>query len=115
MDVAGVAPQYSFEKTLKGIVNVIRIAYLIFAVTFVFWGLYSTLMKVQQQNIHVRLGIDHASKIRFPSVTFCYKYKHGSKEALLGYNYQLFDRWKKSGNNKWCKNMCRDFTFVHCD
>ena len=103
------AAKESFSITLQHIVKVVRIAYLIVAIVFVANGLYLTLRKVKQQNVNVRFGINHISKVKFPSVTFCYKYKHGGKDAILAYRDQLFEKWKESGN---FKRNCRN-TMAH--
>ena len=92
------APICSFTNIVKIIVKILKISYLIFAAVFVCYGLYNTIAKVQQQNISVKLGVQVVPKLKFPSVTFCHKYKHGSKNALLTYSHHLFDKWKKSGN-----------------
>ena len=98
MENAVDVPGCSFINVVKVIVRILKITYLIFAVAFVCYGLYNTIVKVQQKNISVNLGVQVVPKIKFPSITFCYKYKHGSKNALLTYNNQLFQKWKKSGN-----------------
>ena len=89
--------QRSFQNTLHQIVKVVRLAYLILAVVLVCRGLYVTITKVQQQAINVRAERKLVSSIKFPSVTFCYKYKHGTKGVMSAYKYQLFDKWKESG------------------
>ena len=91
-------PIWSFPNIVKTITKILKIAYLIFAVVLVCYGLYNTVIKVQQQNVSIKLGVKVLSKIKFPSVTFCHKYKHGGKNALLTYSHQLFEKWKKSGN-----------------
>ena len=89
--------QRSFHNTLQQIVKVVRLAYLILAVVLVCRGLYETFTKVQEQAINVRAERKLVSSIKFPSVTFCYKYKHGTKEVMSAYSHQLFDKWKESG------------------
>ena len=88
----------SFLGVVKTIVKCIKVAYLICAIAFVCYGLYNTIEKLRHQHISVASGVEVVSKFKFPSVTFCYKYKHGSKNALLTYNNQLFGKWNKSGN-----------------
>ena len=95
----------NLNKTSKNVVKGIRIAYMLFAMLFVCQGLYNTLIKVQQQNVNVRSAIKYLSKIKLPSITFCHKYKHGGKEAILNYNKQLFEKWTKSSKFQNCINM----------
>ena len=97
--VDGLSKQ-SFKFTLQQMVKVVRIVYVVVAIVCVGKGLYQTLIKVQKENVNIRSGIDHESKIKFPSVTFCYKYKHGGKDAILAYHNQLFEGWKESGKFK---------------
>ena len=92
-----IAPSDFFLGIVNAVVKCLRIAYLIFAAVFVCHGLYNTILKVQNQHISVASGVDVVSKFKFPSVTFCHKYKHGSKNALLTYSNKLFGKWKNSG------------------
>ena len=90
-------PVCSFANIVKIIVNIFKCAYLIFAAIFVCYGFYNTIVKIQQHSIGIKYGVQVVPKIKFPSVTFCHKYKHGGKNALLTYTHQLFEKWKKSG------------------
>ena len=94
----------SFENTLQQIVKVIRLAYLLLAVLLVCQGLYKTLIKVRQQKVNVRHERKLVSSIKFPSVTFCYKYEHDTKDVMSAYSHQLFEKWKESGRLKICTN-----------
>ena len=88
----------SFVNFVRITTKILENAYLICAAVLVCYGLSNTIVKVQEQNIGVKFGVEVVPKIKFPSITFCYKYKHGSKNALLTYNNQLFQKWQKSGN-----------------
>ena len=37
-------------------------------------------------------------KMKYPSVTFCYKFKHGSKDVVQNYYPFLFEVAKQKGN-----------------
>ena len=87
------------KTIIKQTVRIVRNMYLLCAVVFVSHGLYKTLRKVQEQNVNVSTEIKLVSKIKFPSVTFCHKYKHGGKDAMLAYSNQLLGKWKESGKN----------------
>ena len=104
-------PICSFLSIVKVIAKILKNAYLIFAAVFLCYEFYNTIDKVRQQKISVNLGVEVVPKIKYPSITFCHKYKHGSKNALLTYNNQLFGKWKKSGNILLSIN--RFVTIVH--
>ena len=87
----------SFHRILQQVVKFVRLAYLLLAVALVCQGLYVTLAKVRQETVSVRDERKLVSSIKFPSVTFCYKFKHGTKEVMSAYSHQLLDKWKQSG------------------
>ena len=80
-------------------VKAIKIAYIILASCFVCHGFYKTMEKMKEGNILVRDQVYVLPKIKYPSVTFCYKYKHGSKKALETYASHFTQKWKASGKN----------------
>ena len=90
-------PKTSFSTILKAIVTIVKTAYLIFAALFVCYGFYNTVARVQQGTINVKSGVQVVSKVKFPSITFCHKFRYGGKDALLAYSNLLFQKWKKSG------------------
>ena len=75
----------------------IRCAYIVFGTSLVCYGLLKTIEKVTEGNILVKEGVRVLANIKYPSVTFCYKYKHGSKDAEDTYNLYFAEEWKKSG------------------
>ena len=77
----------------------IKITYIILASGFVCHGFYKTMEKMKEGNILVKEAVYVLPKIKYPSVTFCYKYKHGSKKALETYASYFTQRWKASGES----------------
>ena len=55
------------------------------------------MVKVNQSHILINEEVVVAEKYTYPSITFCYKYKHGGKDVLKNYYPSLFDKWKKLG------------------
>ena len=81
-------------KTLK---NVVRGIFLIFGMTVVLYGFYGTMREVNQMKVLLQEEVEIKEKYLYPSITFCYKYKHGGKEALRNYYPFLFEKWKDQG------------------
>ena len=88
-------------KVFRLIGKVVKIVYLIFAVCFLCHGFYKTVNKLIDGNVLLKEEIEVLQKVKYPSITFCYKYKHGSKDAIHTYNWHFFDKWKKSGKKMW--------------
>ena len=86
-----------FLLIVKTIAKILKILYLILATIFVCHSLYTTVSKVEKEKVNIKVGVTVISKIKFPSITFCHKYKHGGKDALTAYSTHLFESWKKSG------------------
>ena len=53
--------------------------------------------KMMSQDVFTRREVKVAEKLRYPSVTFCYKYKHGSKRVFDNYLPRLYEQAKKNG------------------
>ena len=77
--------------------KIIRVGFLFFGVGFVLYGFYGTMVKVNQSHILINEEVVVEEKYTYPSITFCYKYKHGGKDVLKNYYPSLFDKWKKLG------------------
>ena len=81
-------------KTLK---NVVRGIFLTFGMIVVLYGFYGTMREVNQMKVLLQEEVEIKEKYLYPSITFCYKYKHGGKEALRNYHSFLFEKWKDQG------------------
>ena len=84
-------------KNYTIIPKLIRSGFVIFGLAFVCYGFYRTMLKVSQRNILIREEVVVKEKFTYPSITFCYKYKHGGKDVFRNYYPSLYDKWKKSG------------------
>ena len=79
--------------------KVIRGGFVIFGIGMVCVGFYNTLLQVSQRNILMRQELFHEEKYRYPSITFCYKYKHGGKDVFQNYYPYLYKKWKRAGKS----------------
>ena len=77
--------------------KVINITYIVFASCLVCYGLYKSIERMKEGKVLVREEVRVLPKMKYPSVTFCYKYKHGRKEAMQTYRSHFIEKWKKSG------------------
>ena len=85
------------RKDYGMIPKLIRSGFLIFGIGFVLYGFYRTMLKVSRQNILIAEEVVVKEKFTYPSITFCYKYKHGGKDVFRNYYPSLYNKWKKSG------------------
>ena len=81
-------------KTLK---NVVRGIFVTFGTIVVLYGFYGTMREVNQMKVLLQEEVEIKEKYLYPSITFCYKIKHGGKEALRNYLSFLFEKWKDQG------------------
>ena len=82
---------------IKKVINAIEIVYILFATGLLSYEFYEIMEKMNEGNILVKEEIRVLPKIKYPSVTFCYKYKHGTKLAIHTYNSHFTEKWKISG------------------
>ena len=85
------------EKLSKCSPIVIKGIYIFFAMSFVCHGFYKTTMKLTDEQILIKEVQLDPKKVQYPSVTFCYKYKHGGKDVFGTYYRKFYWKWKKSG------------------
>ena len=74
-----------------------RFLYIGGAFYFVCVGFYTTMLKVNENHVSIREEIQVLPKYRYPSLTFCYTFKHGGKDVMEMFYQHLFDKWKQSG------------------
>ena len=96
MDIKTYLRKYTNGRTIS---KVIRGGFVIFGICMVCIGFYNTMMQVGQRNILMREELVHEEKYRYPSITFCYKYKHGGKDVFQNYYPYLYKKWKKAGKS----------------
>ena len=82
---------------IKKVINAIEIVYILFAMGLLSYEFCEIIEKMNEGNILVKEEVRVLPKIKYPSVTFCYKYKHGTKLAIHTYNYHFTENWKRSG------------------
>ena len=86
------------SQTLRRISKCIKALFVLFGIGYVSYGFAETMQKFKEGNVLVKEQVLSHAKYKYPSVTFCYKYKHGSKNVLHNYYPELYKKWKKSGN-----------------
>ena len=82
---------------INKVINAIEIVYIAFATGLLCHGFFETIDKMNEGNILVKEEVRVLPKIKYPSITFCYKYKHGTKLAIHTYNSHFTENWKRSG------------------
>ena len=85
------------HQTTSFIAKGVRTAFVIFGIVYVIYGFIKTMQKFQEGNVNIKEEVISQKKYRYPSVTFCYKYKHGTKDVLHNYYPDLYEKWKNSG------------------
>ena len=82
---------------LRRTLNSVRLLYLVIATGVVCHGFINSYEKMRGQHVLLKEEILVLDKMRYPSITFCYKYKHGSKEVVRNYYPYLFKKAKQEG------------------
>ena len=97
----------SCSKTnfLNGILKKIRIIYIAFAISFVCYGYYTTLMMAKEGYRYVQDEVSVKHKHRYPSITFCYVFNHNQKHVWTLYYLHLFEQWKRTDTRCLLKNI----------
>ena len=75
-----------------------RFVYLSIAIVIVSKGFYSGYNKMVEEDLSYRQEYKVFEKMRYPSVTFCYKYNHGSKKVMDNYLPMFYEIARKNGN-----------------
>ena len=75
----------------------VRYIYILIAVVVVCLGFYNAYQKMISQDVFTRREVKVAEKLRYPSVTFCYKYKHGSKRVIDNFLPRFYESAKDQG------------------
>ena len=74
---------HSSENLLKLCIKSIRIVYIGIAIYYVCYGYYTTILMAKEANLMVKDEVSVLEKYRYPSLTFCYLYKHGLRNSGL--------------------------------
>ena len=73
----------------------IRFLYIIFALVKVFEAFYNQYHKTMAEDVLTRRTQPTLNKMKYPSITFCYKYKHGSKQIMDNYLPSFYEKSKE--------------------
>ena len=87
--------------TCQVVAKSIRIAFVLFGIAYLLYSFTKTMQRVKEHHILVKDEVLSPLKYKYPSVTFCYKYKHGNKDVLNNYYPELYSKWKQSGNGSF--------------
>ena len=84
-------------RYLGKFINSTRNLYIIVAVVLVCRGFYNAYEKLQFEDVSIRQEYRTSSQRRYPSITFCYKYKHGTKRVFESYFPKFYEEAKRKG------------------
>ena len=93
--------KFCLYKTTKlgAVINFVRCVYVVVAAVIVCRGFYHAYEKFKSEDVSTRQEYNSVDKLRYPSITFCYKYKHGSKRAIDNYLPRLAEKAKNKGKH----------------
>jgi len=90
---------------LRFILDGARFLYLVIAIVVVSRGFYKAYRKMIEEDLSYRQEIQFNKTMRYPSVTFCYKYNHGSKKVMDNYFSEFYEKSRNSGKYKYFKQF----------
>ena len=82
---------------LNTAITSIRYVYVGIAIALVCNGFYHAYEKMRTEDVSTRQVNKYSDRRRYPSITFCYKYKHGSKRAIDNYLPKFYEKAKAKG------------------
>ena len=97
-ETSNVRNDKSLEITKKG-TKAVRIIFVLFGIGYVLYSFTRTLQRYQEGNVLAKQETKYFEKYRYPSVTFCYKFKHGSKDVMTNYYPSLYKKWQETGKS----------------
>ena len=74
-----------------------RYLYLLIGMVLVCLGFYNAYFKFQSEDVSTRQEYKTSDQKRYPSLTFCYKYKHGTKRMIDNYLPKFYEEAKRRG------------------
>ena len=75
-----------------------RCMYVVIAAMVVCHGFYNAYQKMMTEAVLIRHENQAVDKLRYPSITVCYKYKHGSKLVFDNFLPRFYEEAKRKGN-----------------
>ena len=82
---------------LNKFIRFTRYLYVLIAMVLVCLGFYNAYEKFQSEDVSTRQEYRTSAQRRYPSITFCYKYKHGSKRVIDNYLPKFYEEAKRKG------------------
>ena len=82
---------------LNSIITLIRYVYVVIAVGLVCNAIYKEYDKMVTEDVSRRQEYHTSKQRRYPSVTFCYKFKHGTKQVMDNYLPKFVEKAKNNG------------------
>ena len=83
------------------LITIIRYVYVGIAFGLVCNAFYKEYVKFIKEDVSRRQEYKTSEQRRYPSITFCNKYKHGSKHVIDNYLSKFVEKAKANGNFKW--------------
>ena len=90
------------KASLSLIISVVRCIYVLVAAGIVCRGFYHAIEKFISEDVSTRQEYHTVERRRYPSITFCYKYKHGTKRVIDNYLPKFKDKAKEKGTSNVC-------------
>ena len=94
---------------LRLVLDGVRFVYLAIAIVVVCKGIYNGYKKMIEEDLSYRQEVQINDAMRYPSVSFCYKYNHGTKNVIDNYFPKFFEVAKNDGNSEIRQNILRPF------
>ena len=85
------------KASLSFIISVVRCIYVLVAAAIVCRGFYHAIEKFISEDVSTRQEYHTIERRRYPSITFCYKYKHGTKRVIDNYLPKFRNRAREKG------------------
>ena len=83
--------------SFQNVLHIFRMIYVAIGTVVVCYGFQSGYKKFMSHNIVIKEQVYSVDKMRYPSITFCYKFKHGSKDVIQNYYPFLFQMAEQQG------------------
>ena len=83
--------------SFQNILYIFRMIYVAIGTVVVCYGFQRGYKKFISYNIVIKEQVYTLDKMRYPSITFCYKFKHGSKDVIQNYYPFLFQMAEQQG------------------
>ena len=82
---------------LSVVITSMRYLYVGLAFALVGNGFYNAYDKMRTEDVSTRQVYHTSEQRRYPSITFCYKYNHGTKRAIDNYLPKIYENAKSRG------------------